>query len=158
MFKLILQDLPIYSEVNRFIVAYSGGLDSHVLLHTLASNRELLGDAPLIAIYVNHSLSPNAEQWAEHCEQQCKTLGVSFQQYKVDATPQEGESPEAVAREARYNIFAEFMKQGDCLLTAHHQDDQAETLLIQLLRGAGPSVVRICSRLACPAIAPGKSK
>ena len=138
MLKLILHDLPVYSEVNRFIVAYSGGLDSHVLLHALASDREQLGDAELMAVYVNHGLSPNAEQWAEHCAQQCQSLDVTFRQYKVDATPEEGESPEAAARDVRYKVFEKFMMAGDCLLTAHHQDDQAETLLIQLLRGAGP--------------------
>lgn len=138
MLKLTLQNLPIFDDVNRFIVAYSGGLDSHVLLHVLATDREQLGDAEMIAVYVNHGLSPNSDHWAEHCKAQCENLDVSFRQYKVDATPEEGESPEAVAREVRYNAFAEFMKTGDCLLTAHHQDDQAETLLIQLLRGAGP--------------------
>lgn len=138
MYKLKLRELSIFPEISRFIVAYSGGLDSHVLLHALASDRELLGDAELIAIYVNHGLSPNSDLWAEHCKEQCHNLNVSFRQYKVDATPDVGESPEAVAREVRYNAFAEFMKAGDCLLTAHHQDDQAETLLIQLLRGAGP--------------------
>lgn len=138
MIRLNLHDLPIISEVNRYVVAYSGGLDSHVLLHMLVSDREQLFDTELIAIYVNHGLSSNAEQWADHCAQQCQALGVSFRQYKVDATPEAGESPEAVARQARYNVFAEFMKPNDCLLTAHHQDDQAETLLIQLLRGAGP--------------------
>jgi len=138
MLNIKLQDLSIFAEVNRFIVAYSGGLDSNVLLHMLASGRGALGDAELIAIYVNHGLSPNSDQWAGYCEKQCEDLGVTFRQYKVDATPDEGESPEAVARQVRYNVFAEFMKKGDCLLTAHHQDDQAETLLIQLLRGAGP--------------------
>ncbi|WP_455216957.1 tRNA lysidine(34) synthetase TilS [Kaarinaea lacus] len=138
MLNITLHALPVFGEVKRFIVAYSGGLDSHVLLHALASDRERMGGAELIAIYVNHGLSPNSEQWAEHCEIQCNNLDVTFRQYKVDATPDEGESPEAVAREVRYNAFSEFMKPGDCLLTAHHQDDQAETLLIQLLRGAGP--------------------
>lgn len=138
MLKIKLQDLPIPPEVNRFIVAYSGGLDSHVLLHALASDRGQLGKAEFIAVYVNHGLSPHADRWAEHCKIQCENLDIHFRQYKVDATPEEGESPEAVAREVRYNVFAEFMGSGDCLLTAHHQDDQAETLLIQLLRGSGP--------------------
>ena len=138
MLNISLKKLPIFPHIKRFIVAYSGGLDSHVLLHALATEGEHLSDTKLVAVYVNHGLSPNSNLWAEHCTEQCAELGVRFQQVKVDASPLEGESPEAVAREVRYQAFANLMKEGDCLLTAHHQDDQAETLLIQLLRGAGP--------------------
>ena len=138
MLSISLKNLPIFPQIRRFIVAYSGGLDSHVLLQALATEGEQLGDVTLVAVYVNHGLSPNSNLWAEHCAEQCEELGVKFQQVKVDASPVEGESPEAVAREVRYQAFADLMKEGDCLLTAHHQDDQAETLLIQLLRGAGP--------------------
>lgn len=138
MLKLILKDLPVFTDAKRFIVAYSGGLDSHVLLHAIAKESGQQVGAKILAVYVNHGLSPNSNLWAEHCEEQCSLLGVSFQQITVDASPLEGESPEAVAREVRYQAFADLVREGDCLLTAHHQDDQAETLLIQLLRGAGP--------------------
>lgn len=134
----ILAELPQFPDITRYLVAYSGGLDSHVLLDSLSQARDLLKNAVIEAVHVNHQLSPNAKQWAGHCEQQCATLGVPLHQLSVDAQAQKGESPEAAARNARYQAFAELMQKGDCLLTAHHQDDQAETLLLQLLRGAGP--------------------
>lgn len=138
MLKLPLKDLSVFPQIKRFVVAYSGGLDSHVLLHAVAALREELNGREVVALHVNHGLSANAAEWSVHCVTQCKKLGVPFTNINVDAKPETGESPEAVARDARYQAFAEFMQAGDCLLTAHHQDDQAETLLIQLLRGAGP--------------------
>lgn len=138
MFKLPLKDCPVFSGINRFIVAYSGGLDSHVLLHSLVSEKQELGDVQVLAVHVNHGLSVNAQQWAAHCAEQCQLLGVPLQQMEIDARAEVGESPEAAARDGRYAILSSLMEEGDCLLTAHHQDDQAETLLMQLLRGAGP--------------------
>jgi tRNA(Ile)-lysidine synthase len=138
MLKLPLKDLSVFPQIKRFIVAYSGGLDSHVLLHAVAALREALNGREVVALHVNHGLSANAAEWSAHCATQCEKLGVPFTNINVDAKPEMGESPEAAARDARYQAFGEFMQAGDCLLTAHHQDDQAETLLIQLLRGAGP--------------------
>jgi len=120
------------------IIAYSGGLDSHVLLHAVAAMRAELTGCEFIAVHINHGLSEKAGQWTKHCANQCEVLNITFAHINVDAKNKTGESPEAVAREVRYQAFREFMQPGDCLLTAHHQDDQAETLLIQLLRGAGP--------------------
>lgn len=128
-----LSDLP---AAQRYIVALSGGLDSTVLLHhlvMLAKNDAL----SLSAIHINHGLSSHADAWAMHCQALCASLNIPYQCLKVDARPEAGESPEAAAREARYNAFAELMQPDDCLLTAHHQRDQAETLLMRLLRGSG---------------------
>jgi len=134
-----LSNLPFFATVKRFVVAYSGGLDSHVLLHRVAvlvdDDRQ---EKKIVAVHINHGLSDQAGQWTTHCATQCEALGVLFNNINVDAKNATGESPEAAARAARYRAFREFMQPGDCLLTAHHQDDQAETLLIQLLRGAGP--------------------
>ena len=135
---LNLKDLPAFREMKRFVIAYSGGLDSHVLLHSLAGMRAELGGRELLAVHVNHGLSANAQQWSAHCEKQCEQLGITLKQFDIDARAEVGESPEAAARDGRYAILASMIEEGDCLLTAHHQDDQAETLLIQLLRGAGP--------------------
>ena len=132
MFATLDSILSSLDPSKNFYVGYSGGVDSHVLLHIL-SRRKL----KLKAIYINHGLSPNAEQWAKHCEHICQSLQVPWQTIKVNAQPKAGQSPEAAAREARYRAFADLMQPGDYLLTAHHQDDQAETLLLQLLRGAG---------------------
>lgn len=133
-----LKNISFFSEIKRFIVAYSGGLDSHVLLHSVAAMRDELKGCEIIALHINHGLSEKADEWTTHCKTQCEALGVLFKNVNVDANIKAGESPEAIAREVRYQAFREFMQEGDCLLTAHHQDDQAETLLIQLLRGAGP--------------------
>ncbi|HHH36150.1 MAG TPA: tRNA lysidine(34) synthetase TilS [Gammaproteobacteria bacterium] len=133
-FAEILREIP---AAPCYWVAYSGGLDSHVLLHALASLRERL-PGRLAAVHVDHGLSPDAPRWAAHCRAVCAGLDVPLELLHADAAPGRGESPEAAARAARYRALAGLMGEGDCLLTAHHQDDQAETLLLQLLRGAGP--------------------
>ena len=130
----ILERLP---RAGCYHVAYSGGRDSHVLLHVLASSQgQLPGE--LRAIHVNHGLHPHAARWARHCQTVCGALSVPLTVVEVDASAGDGESPEAAARRARYQAFARLVGEGDCLLTAHHRDDQAETLLLQLLRGSGP--------------------
>lgn len=140
-----LQSLP---RCRRYLVAYSGGLDSHVLLHALAALRARLGGTALEAVHVNHGLQPSAKRWSEHCMAVCKRLGIPVRVLCVDAHPAPGESPEAAARAARYRALRELMEKDDCLLTAQHQDDQAETFLLQLLRGAGPRGAAGMPRLA----------
>lgn len=122
---------------HRYWIAYSGGIDSHVLLHAAATlSPQLKGSVN--AVHVNHGLNPASSQWAAHCVATCDALDVPSHIFSVNAKPDKGESPEAAARVARYDAFAQLIEAGDCLLTAHHQEDQAETLLLQLLRGAGP--------------------
>ena len=135
------QLLPSFSAISpssTLWLAYSGGLDSSCLLHALAelSHQQLLVN-PIKAIHIHHGLSLNADAWLTHCQQQAHQLQVPLTVIRVDATPESGESPEAAARNARYQAIAEQLSVDDVLLTAHHQDDQAETLLIQLLRGSG---------------------
>ncbi|HKK05164.1 MAG TPA: tRNA lysidine(34) synthetase TilS [Gammaproteobacteria bacterium] len=128
-----LNELPVAS---RYRVAFSGGLDSTVLLHTLVQAL----DNParrLAAVHVHHGLHGQAEAWAAHCERVCVDWAIPCRILRVDARPAAGESPEAAARRARYAALAQVLAPGEGLLTAHHQDDQAETLLLQLLRGAG---------------------
>jgi len=112
--------------------AFSGGLDSTVLLHRLRDS-----GLPVRALHVNHHLQPAAGRWVEHCKEFCAQLGVPIYVLDVKVDPNDPEGPEAAARRARYESFASLMKPGDCLATAHHQDDQAETVLLRLLRGAG---------------------
>lgn len=133
----LLQALQTLPACQRYLIAYSGGMDSHVLLHAVAAVRESLA-APVLAVHVNHGLSPHAGEWAAHCRRICHELAVPLSVMDIDAAPARGQSPEAAARDARYRAFASFMQQHDCLLTAHHENDQAETLLLQLLRGSGP--------------------
>jgi len=130
----ILNSLP---AATCYYVAYSGGVDSHVLLHLLATHRETLR-APLGAVHVNHGIQPQADGWVQHCRTVCEQLEVTFDSLQVNGKPCPGESPEAAARQARYRALAGWLPPGAVLLTAQHRDDQAETLLLQLFRGAGP--------------------
>lgn len=118
----------------RFWVAYSGGLDSQVLLHALS---RILPKERLRTIHVNHGLHVDSTKWAAICRHTCEKLDIFCDIIPIDAHPKLGESPEAYARVARYNAMAQRIPSGDFLLTAHHRNDQAETLLLQLLRGSG---------------------
>ncbi len=130
-----LSDLP---SCERLLVAYSGGMDSHVLLHALLSIRNELS-TEIHAIHINHGLQANAQEWAEICSKFCRSNDIDITILEVDASSNKGESPEATARISRYKAINSLMCEGDILLTAHHSDDQAETVLLQLLRGSGPS-------------------
>ncbi len=129
--------VPALPEAAAYFVAYSGGVDSHVLLHLLARQRDELR-APLGAVHVHHGLHDEADDWQAHCADVCAALDVPFHVLPVDATAAAGESPEAAARHARYRALSGWLAPGAALLTAQHRDDQAETLLLQLFRGAGP--------------------
>ncbi|GAB2691166.1 tRNA lysidine(34) synthetase TilS [Aliiglaciecola aliphaticivorans] len=123
---------------RQVVVAYSGGVDSHLLLVTVA---ELMGQYPVhnyLAIHVNHGLSPNADQWQRHCQQVCADLDVSFkvQQVKVDARANGG--LEAAARKVRYQALEAMTEHDGLILLGQHVQDQLETILLQLKRGAGP--------------------
>jgi tRNA(Ile)-lysidine synthase len=121
-------------------IALSGGLDSTVLLAGIA---ELAGRGnvapwqPVRAIHVDHGLHRDAVQWSEHSASVARSLGIGCEIVRVDARPAAGESPEAAARAARYRALAERLRAGEVLLTAHHADDQLETVLLQWLRGGG---------------------
>ncbi len=119
-----------------YAVAYSGGRDSHVLLHLVAQISAELA-VPIRALHINHQLHPDAAQWATHCADVCNRLGIPLVTVTVDAAPHPGESPEAAARRVRYGAFEQVLQEQEVLLQAHHQDDQAETVLLRLLRGAG---------------------
>lgn len=119
---------------GRVIVACSGGLDSTVLLHAAA--RAGQPDAVEV-LHIDHGWHPDSGDWAMRCAHEAKRLGLRCRVERIDAAPLAGRSPEEVAREARYAAFARWLAPGDTLLTAHHGDDQLETMLIRLLRGAG---------------------
>ncbi len=118
---------------SSFVVAYSGGRDSHVLLHALHALRP----ARLRAVHVDHNLQSVSRAWFEHCQRVCATLNVECVVEHIDVRREDEESVEAAARRLRYERLAAHLADGDVLLTAHHEDDQAETLLLALLRGAG---------------------
>jgi tRNA(Ile)-lysidine synthase len=132
----LLQQLQRHAPVPACWVAYSGGLDSCVLLHALHACGGRL-HAEIGAVHVNHGLQAHAGEWEVRCRQACEALGVRYVSLSVDAAAGPGESPEAAARAARYAALRRWLPAGHCLLTAQHRDDQAETLLLQLLRGSG---------------------
>lgn len=138
LFNSIKAFFDQYGLNRTYWVAYSGGLDSTVLLHLCAKAREELSSIQLGAVHINHGLNPHAAKWSEQCEKYCRHLQIEFFQKTIHAKHALGDSPEDIARKKRYAVFAELLNQGDFLLTAHQQDDQAETLLVQLFRGAGP--------------------
>jgi tRNA(Ile)-lysidine synthase len=134
----LLQQLRRHTVPPCYQVAFSGGLDSQVLLHALCALRDQL-DAGIAAVHVHHGLQADADRWELHCQQVCGALSVEYTSLRVDGRPAHGESPEAAARAARYRVLAEWLPAQNSLLTAQHQDDQAETLLLQLMRGSGVS-------------------
>ena len=134
--QTLLHEIARLPRHRRILVAYSGGCDSTVLLHALASLKDQL-ECELWAIHVDHGLQVDSTQWAEHCRSTANALGAQFYSCRVNAQAMHGESREAAARHVRYAALRGFLETGDLLLTAHHQDDQAETILLQLLRGAG---------------------
>tara|TARA_B100000614_G_scaffold36238_1_gene28554 strand:+ start:131 stop:1477 length:1347 start_codon:yes stop_codon:yes gene_type:complete len=128
-------------QPEKLVVGLSGGLDSVVLLHSLMqlSRSGELAVPTIEAVYVNHGLSANAGDWQKFCVQVCKELDVSFTAIAVEVTPRARESLEACARDRRYAALCEHAKAAkSVIVTAHHQNDQLETLLLQLKRGSGP--------------------
>ncbi|MBS3955741.1 MAG: tRNA lysidine(34) synthetase TilS [Methylomicrobium sp.] len=124
-----------YQSSRRVFVAYSGGVDSHVLLH-LCAQQDWLKDK-LTAVYVHHGLQAIADHWAFHCQTTATSLDVAFKELRVDARPVNGQSPEEAARNARYGALSSLLDDQDLLLVAQHREDQLETVLLQLFRGAG---------------------
>jgi len=126
------------AEARSVAIAYSGGLDSSVLLH-LAHAYAAEHGITLFAFHIHHGLSPNADTWLAHCSDACARLGVSYDARKVKLLDADKNGIEASARRARYAALGELCRQHGVrlLLTAHHQDDQVETVLLQMLRGAG---------------------
>ncbi len=125
---------------RRWCVALSAGLDSTVLLHAMSrviSDLEPRGKHHLRAIHVHHGLYPDADAWTEAARAQAGSLGCDFQVLKVSVQKEPGQSLEDCARQVRYQALMQAMDEGEVLLTGHHQDDQLETVLLQLMRGAG---------------------
>ncbi len=117
-------------NVKRWVIAHSGGLDSQVLLY-LASR--MLPLPRVLVVHVHHHLQAEADEWAEFSKSQAELNSLPFA--RLDVFPEN--SSENAARTARYDAFAHLLEEGDCLLMGHHADDQAETILFRMLRGAG---------------------
>lgn len=122
---------------SDYCVALSGGLDSTVLLAAMTALLQSGQVRRLRAAHIDHGLQPESARWAEDCRARCAALDVPLATLPLALSPPPGASVEAEARTARYAAFARLLEPGEWLLTAHHRDDQLETVLIQLLRGAG---------------------
>lgn len=131
------QCLSRHPDAPVYWVAYSGGLDSTVLLHLCARLAQRQSPRCFKALHIHHGLHPQADVWASHCDETCRGLGIELRTLRVDGRPAPGQSPEESAREARYRALRAALSPGDTVLLAHHLDDQAETVLLQLFRGAG---------------------
>jgi len=132
-----LTDCSVIDACHTLWVAYSGGMDSSVLLHAISRIMGEIGH-DVRAIHVNHHLSSSSDEWQQHCIDTCHKLGIPLSICEISLLQDKEKSPEELARQARYQAIYEHLDDGDVLLTAHHQDDQAETLLLQLFRGGGP--------------------
>lgn len=132
----LLSTLRALPSARRYLVAFSGGLDSTVLLHLMAGLSDEFG-GKISALHIDHGLSEHSTEWSSQCRAFCGSLGVPFVLHRVTVEQQAEHGLEAAARHARYGVFEEELGEGEMLLTAHHRDDQAETLLLQLLRGGG---------------------
>ncbi len=130
--RVAAQLKDIVKPRDRLVVGLSGGVDSIVLLACLKAVARKLRFR-LSALHVNHQLSPNAAHWAAFCRRLCRERGIPFDDVKVHV--RRGDGPEAAARTARYEVYAR--QDCDYVVLAHHRDDQVETFLLQLLRGAG---------------------
>ncbi len=132
----------LVSHLNQYsklpiVIACSGGVDSMVLLHEVAYLVETKPLSQLTVCYVNHGLSENADYWQEFVQKQCQQLALEFVAKKVDLSAADKQSLEAKARAARYQALKEVAGDNGVVLTGHHLDDQSETLLLALKRGAG---------------------
>jgi tRNA(Ile)-lysidine synthase len=139
--------LELTGAEPRVAVAFSGGLDSSVLAHALVEGRRRF--AHLRLLHVDHGLQAASADWAKHCARQARRWRVPFVSLRASIAKTKGDSPEAAARDARYALLAQALEPGEVLVTAQHRDDQAETLLLQLFRGAG-----VAGLAAMPRIAP----
>jgi tRNA(Ile)-lysidine synthase len=138
--------LPGFPDV-ALCIALSGGVDSTALLAALAAPRS--DRLRLRAVHIDHGLHPNARRWSAHCRQLARQLEIPLRVLAVTVDRQPGASLEEAARSARYRRLAQELKSGEALLTAHTEDDQLETVLLQLFRGCG-----LAGLAAMPALAP----
>lgn len=142
--QITTDNISVADNLENIYVAYSGGIDSSVLLHScvLLRDDKLLpshlshATATLRAWHINHQVSKNADTWQGHCEKESKRLMIPLRVDKVEEEQPAGESTEMFARRSRYDIWYQHLQPSDILLQAHHMRDQAETLLLRIVRAS----------------------
>lgn len=132
----LLSVLLSYPMARSYVVGFSGGADSTALLHALNAVKGQLG-VPISAVHVNHGLHADSDAWQNHCETFCHRNEIELTCLEISLSHQSGKGMEAEARHLRYQAIATLLTDGATLLTAHHADDQVETLLLNLMRGSG---------------------
>ncbi|MGP1956682.1 MAG: tRNA lysidine(34) synthetase TilS [Arsenophonus sp. NC-PE1-MAG3] len=138
-FALLNKIIKTIGSTRRILIGFSGGLDSTVLLHALVSLRQTtIPNLNIRAVYIHHGLNDEADDWGIHCRKVCFDWQVEFysQHIYIDSTKK---GVEAAARDARYQVFSEILLPEEIIATAQHLDDQAETFLLALKRGSGPT-------------------
>jgi tRNA(Ile)-lysidine synthase len=125
------------ADARNLCVAFSGGLDSTALLVAAARIAGERPDFSVRAVHIDHQLHPESSRWSDHCAEVGRTLSIEVKRVVVTVPPRADSGPEAAARKARYDAFRKVLEPGEVLLTAHHADDQLETILLALMRGAG---------------------
>ena len=136
IFELSISKIINEKNYDEFLVAYSGGSDSTVLLYFANELAKKL-KKNIKAVHVNHNLNSNAKEWEGHCKNFCNQIKVPLVIKNLNIILGPGDSIEERAREERYLSIYSLMSNKTIMMTAHHQDDQAETLLYQLFRGSG---------------------
>lgn len=129
----VIEHLP---KTPKYWIGFSGGADSTALLLAMHRCRDRLG-APIHAIHFHHGLNPAADSWLDHCRQFCERRAIPFSSSKLQIRPSGGTSIEEESRNRRYQAVSELLSNEETYLTAHHADDQAETLFLNLMRGSG---------------------
>jgi len=133
----------VAGKPKRYVIAFSGGLDSTVLAHALANlkHHDDYADISVLAVHIDHGLQAESADWAVKCRDAANEFEIDFRSLVVNVQTESGKGPEASARDARYSALHAELRKGDWLLSAHHREDQAETLLLNLIRGSGPAGV-----------------
>ena len=122
----------IEEEIDSYFVAYSGGLDSSVLLLEVQEALKKSKLKTLSAIHINHNYSKNSKKWEEHCQNFCFSNGIELLVFDIDISQVKGASLEDQFRKKRYEVFNKCLKKGGRLFTGHHEDDNIETLFLRL--------------------------
>ncbi|MEM8843447.1 MAG: tRNA lysidine(34) synthetase TilS [Pseudomonadota bacterium] len=142
--KKITTALDRIDQNNTIWIAFSGGIDSAVLLHAVTSVAKDTGHT-VKAIHIDHQIHKDSKEWSEFCKNQCRILSVFYRSISVELKYVSELGVEGSARIARYQAFEDILESEDILLTAHHADDQVETILLQLFRGAGVQGLTGCA-------------
>ena len=137
---LIFERVILYNlkeqDYDEFLIAYSGGIDSTTLLYLSGKIAKKL-NKKISAVHVNHNLNKESKNWEIHCKNFCKDIRIPLKIINLNIVLNKGDSIEERAREDRYKFIYNLMTRRTVMMTAHHRDDQAETFVCQLLRGAG---------------------